>query len=431
MESNGLAVSEGAAPAQLAADMPLQPSNGISNGEFLWQSICVVMSSANEMVDEIALYDRQIRLWGMKAQEKIRNANILLITMKGLGNEIAKNLVLAGIGAITIVDHEVVAEVDLGTQFLITEEHVGVNRALAASDALRRLNPRVQVTVDVDDIRLKGPSFFQPFSVVIATDVDSSTLNVINTATRLNNRPFYAAGSQGMYGFIFADLIEHDYVLERQKSNRDTRIGPETRTRSVVAVASKKEDNNAEQVTKRELYSTWLLASDVAPLPTEITSRSIRRRAVTPALGCFRALWEFTQLHGRNPSQNNHDDLAQFTLLAGQKHAALGLPSETMKSDFLRSFLQNIGSEVAPVTALLGGQLAQDVINVLGQNKQPIQNMVVFDGEAMEASQYALHCDGEIGSKLLDAAPQAMQMGNGNGIPAMVALDPSQVITLD
>jgi ubiquitin-like 1-activating enzyme E1 A len=77
--------------------------------------------------DEIALYDRQIRLWGVKAQEKIRSANILLITFKALANEIAKNLVLAGIGTLTIVDHETVKEEDLGAQFFISEEHVGQN----------------------------------------------------------------------------------------------------------------------------------------------------------------------------------------------------------------------------------------------------------------------------------------------------------------
>lgn len=368
----------------------------------------------------------------MKAQEKIRKANILLITIKGLGNEIAKNLALAGVGAITVVDHEVVTVVDLGAQFLITAEHIGVNRALAASEALRRLNPRVEVTVDTDDIRSKGPSYFQPFSVVIATDLDSSTLNVINTATRLNNRPFYAAGSHGMYGFIFADLIEHDYVIERAKSNVNTALKAESRTRSVIAVNTKKDDDKIEQVTKRELYSTWLLASDVAPLPAEITSSARRRRAVTPALSCLRALWEFTQLHGRAPSQGSRDDLTQFTLLAGQKHAALGLPTETLRSEFLRSFLQNIGGEVSPVTAVLGGQLAQDVINVLGQNQQPIQNMVVFDGEAIEANMYALHCDGELGARLLSAAPQAMGAAtNGNGVPPPPAMEPSQVISLD
>ena len=56
--------------------------------------------------DEIALYDRQIRLWGVKAQERLRSAKILLIGMKALANEIAKNLVLAGVGSLTILDHE-------------------------------------------------------------------------------------------------------------------------------------------------------------------------------------------------------------------------------------------------------------------------------------------------------------------------------------
>jgi ubiquitin-like 1-activating enzyme E1 A len=77
--------------------------------------------------DEIALYDRQIRLWGVKAQEKIRTANILLVSIKALANEIAKNLVLAGIGSITLADHENVSEDDLGAQFFISDADVGKN----------------------------------------------------------------------------------------------------------------------------------------------------------------------------------------------------------------------------------------------------------------------------------------------------------------
>jgi ubiquitin-like 1-activating enzyme E1 A len=77
--------------------------------------------------DEIALYDRQIRLWGVQAQENIRRAKVLLVGIKGLGNEIAKNLVLAGIQSLTVADHELVTEEDLGAQFFITEEDVGKN----------------------------------------------------------------------------------------------------------------------------------------------------------------------------------------------------------------------------------------------------------------------------------------------------------------
>jgi ubiquitin-like 1-activating enzyme E1 A len=54
---------------------------------------------------------------------RIRSANILLITVKALANEVAKNLVLAGIGSLTIIDHEPVTETDLDAQFFLEEAH--------------------------------------------------------------------------------------------------------------------------------------------------------------------------------------------------------------------------------------------------------------------------------------------------------------------
>ena len=50
-----------------------------------------------------------------------------MITAKALANEVAKNLVLAGIGSLTILDHENVTEEDLGAQFFVYEEHIGQN----------------------------------------------------------------------------------------------------------------------------------------------------------------------------------------------------------------------------------------------------------------------------------------------------------------
>lgn len=58
---------------------------------------------------------------------RLRTANILLIGIKALGNEIAKNLVLAGIGSLTISDDRPVHEDDLGAQFFISERHIGMN----------------------------------------------------------------------------------------------------------------------------------------------------------------------------------------------------------------------------------------------------------------------------------------------------------------
>ncbi|KAK4175024.1 putative DNA damage tolerance protein [Triangularia setosa] len=370
--------------------------------------------------DEIALYDRQIRLWGLKAQESIRNANILLITMKALANEIAKNLVLAGINSLTICDHSPVTPADLTSQFFLSAEPsspINTNRAIAASTAIQRLNPRVTINIDTVDIRLKPPSYFSAFDIVIATDLDAPTLNLINTATRLNNRKFYAAGSHGMFGFLFSDLIEHDFIISRNVSNIPTAIGPESPTRSIISCSPSPNDPKVELVTKRELFSTWLLASS-SPLPSEMLKSPRRRKVVTPILSCLRALWEFENQFGCQPNPNDKAQLAQFTIMCGEQHKALGLPAETLRSETLRAFLMNIGREISPVTAVLGGQLAQDVINVLGRTQQPIQNFVVFDGERMEAGVYALHPkEGELGRGLLPiSGGQQQQIQKGDVI---------------
>ncbi|KAF4213952.1 hypothetical protein CNMCM8980_009457 [Aspergillus fumigatiaffinis] len=340
--------------------------------------------------DEIALYDRQIRLWGVKAQEKIRSANILLITFKALANEIAKNLVLAGIGTLTIVDHETVKEEDLGAQFFISEEHVGQNRAQAAAPAIHAMNPRVQLRIDTEDIQTKQPDFFAQFDVTIATELDFPTYSTINAACRISNRPFYAAGLHGFYGFTFADLISHDFVIERSKSN----VSPstqETPTRSIINITTKKEnDKIIEMVTKREIYSPLILAN-TSPLPEDLTRLPRRRRQVTPLLTCLRALWEFQKLSGGRLPTFSRQDLELFTKLARDRHQELKLDISTLDSEFLRNFLQNLGSELSPVAAFVGGSLAQDVINVLSAREQPLQNLLLFDGDKSVAPIYPLH----------------------------------------
>ncbi|KAL8655430.1 MAG: hypothetical protein Q9226_003053 [Calogaya cf. arnoldii] len=341
--------------------------------------------------DEIALYDRQIRLWGVKAQEKLRSANILLIGMKALANEIAKNLVLAGIGSLTVLDDQFITEDDLGSQFFISEPHVGLNRAAAAISQVRTLNPRVALRADTDNILLKPPEFYAMFDMIIATDLDLAPFKIINSACRFVNKPFYAAGSHGFYGFIFADLISHDYVIEREKSNVPTQLKAETVTRTVVASNTKIENGKQiEMVTKRELYSPINL-SNTSPLQPAHISSWRRKLQVPPLLTCLRALWEFQNLTGRSIPTGSREDLEMFTTLATEKHKELQLPGETLRSEFLRSFLQNVGSEIAPVTAFLGGQLAQDVINVLGQREQPIQNFLFFDSDDSKGPVYALH----------------------------------------
>ena len=133
---------------------------------------------------------------------------------------------LAGIGSITLADHENVSEDDLGAQFFISDADVGKNvrcstqngrflltivqRAEAAAPQVQKLNPRVKVNTYTSPITTETEaSFYAQFDVIIATDLDFNSTNTLNLCARLANRPFYAGASHGLYGYIFADLIQH------------------------------------------------------------------------------------------------------------------------------------------------------------------------------------------------------------------------------
>lgn len=58
------------------------------------------------------------RIWGEQGQTALENANICLLNCGPTGSEALKNLVLGGIGSITVVDGSKVEIHDLGNNFL-------------------------------------------------------------------------------------------------------------------------------------------------------------------------------------------------------------------------------------------------------------------------------------------------------------------------
>lgn len=77
--------------------------------------------------EEAELYDRQIRLWGIESQNRLKQSKVLLLGMNALAAEIAKNIVLAGISSLTIIDGQQVTNDDLENNFLIPRDSVGLN----------------------------------------------------------------------------------------------------------------------------------------------------------------------------------------------------------------------------------------------------------------------------------------------------------------
>lgn len=164
--------------------------------------------------DEAALYDRQIRLWGVSAQKRLRNADVLMAGINGVGSEVVKNIVLCGVNALTLLDDQLVTDYDTACN-LFTKKQIGKNRSEAAREAVQALNPMVTVKCDTSSIKDKDINFFRGFDVVIVANYDRETMVRVNNICKELKIKFFATCNWGHFGFSFTDLgPEHVYHSE-------------------------------------------------------------------------------------------------------------------------------------------------------------------------------------------------------------------------
>mgnify|MGYP000571979419 CR=1 FL=1 len=90
-----------------------------------------------------ARYQRQVNLphFGTEGQQKLKNAKVLVAGCGGLGCPALQSLVAMGVGTITLCDGDRIALDNLPRQILFGDADLGRNKAEAAADKLRQLNP--------------------------------------------------------------------------------------------------------------------------------------------------------------------------------------------------------------------------------------------------------------------------------------------------
>jgi sulfur-carrier protein adenylyltransferase/sulfurtransferase len=98
--------------------------------------------------DQVARYSRHLLIPEIDEPGQIRllESRVLLVGAGGLGSPAALYLAAAGVGTIGIVDADVVDASNLQRQVLHSTETLGVPKVRSATDAIRALNPDVEVT---------------------------------------------------------------------------------------------------------------------------------------------------------------------------------------------------------------------------------------------------------------------------------------------
>lgn len=83
---------------------------------------------------------------GIASQEVFADASVLIIGMGGLGCPIARTLSGAGIGRLTLVDHDDVSLSNLHRQNLYTEAHIGIPKVRVAEEILSETNSSISIS---------------------------------------------------------------------------------------------------------------------------------------------------------------------------------------------------------------------------------------------------------------------------------------------
>lgn len=149
-------------------------------------------------------YSRQIGTFGLETVEKLSKIKILIIGLRGLGMEIAKNLILSGPEEVCLYDKNKISLQDLGSGFYFSEKQI--NKSYRDEGCLNKLS---ELNSDVKVCLLKNNLFDSiiKFNVVIISEImDEEVLYKINNICRNNKIGFIYGCVFGLLGFIFVDF---------------------------------------------------------------------------------------------------------------------------------------------------------------------------------------------------------------------------------
>jgi molybdopterin/thiamine biosynthesis adenylyltransferase len=148
--------------------------------------------------DQLLRYSRHILLEeiGIEGQQRILDGRALVIGAGGLGSPVALYLGSAGVGHITVVDHDTVDVTNLQRQIAHTLERVGLPKVDSLLQAVAAINPEVHVTPVAQraDAALLDTLVAQADVVLDCCD-NFSTRHAINAACVKHRKPLVSGAA--------------------------------------------------------------------------------------------------------------------------------------------------------------------------------------------------------------------------------------------
>jgi molybdopterin-synthase adenylyltransferase len=155
--------------------------------------------------NQLLRYSRHILLdeIGIEGQQKLLAAHALVIGAGGLGSPVALYLASAGVGKITLADHDTVDLTNLQRQIMHNSERVGQPKVESGRRAMLAINPQVEVLALQE--RLQGErldEYVRTADIVLDCSDNFATRHAINRACVKHGKPLVSGAAVRFDGQI-------------------------------------------------------------------------------------------------------------------------------------------------------------------------------------------------------------------------------------
>jgi molybdopterin-synthase adenylyltransferase len=163
------------------------------------------------MVEPLDRYARAARFapLGAEGQDRLRTARAVIVGCGALGSVLAERLARSGVGQLRIIDRDWVELSNLQRQTLFTEQDAahGTPKAIAATEALRRINSDIELEACVEDITYRNIERLANGADLLLDGTDNfETRLLINDYSLAHGVPWVHAGVLGAAGQVLAVL---------------------------------------------------------------------------------------------------------------------------------------------------------------------------------------------------------------------------------
>ena len=382
--------------------------------------------AANGDIDE-SLYSRQLYVLGHEAMKRMGSSNVLVVGLRGLGVEIAKNIALAGVKSLTLFDPKPAAIHDLSSQFFLHPEDVGKPRAKVTAPRVSELNPYTPVGLHQSDSLTSDLSQLKQYQAVVLTDTLLKDQITISEYCHQNGIYVVVTDTFGLFGSIFTDFGKNFTIGDPTGENPNSGIVADVNSEGLVSALDETRHGleDGDFITFTEVEGMEGL-NDAAPrkilvkepytfsigdvsglgqykrgglytqvkmpkiLDFEPFSQQLKKpetmiadfakfdRPAQLHVG-FQALHAFAEKHGGElPRPHNDADAAEVMKLS-QDIAKSGEEEVELDEKIIKELSYQARGDLSPMAAFFGGLAAQEVLKSVSGKFHPIKQWLYFD----------------------------------------------------